>query len=136
YEVIFRGETLRITRVIEAGMYTDIKPVFIDNIRFVGQENLGFTDLSGEYAHYTGKIYINTWNDKIYFTELNPVDIYLVNSLVGRIHVSFDNGEGLFVDKSVEYATKLYEYANPPQCLAQHLFIPDFFEYEINKEIH
>lgn len=135
YEVIFRGEVLRITRVIEEGMYLDIKPVFIDNIRFMGKENLGFTDLSGEYAHYTGNLYFNTRNGIRYFTDINPVDIYLVNDTAGRLHISFDNGAGLFVDKSGEYGMELYKHTDPPQRLAQYFFIPDFFEYKMNREM-
>lgn len=136
YEVIFLGETLRITRVIEEGTYTEIKPVFIENISFIGKENLGYTDLSGEYAHYTGKLYFKTRTGIRYFSDLNPVDIYLVNDVSKRIHISFDGGAGLFVDKSSEYATELYKHTDPPPKLARYFSIPDYFEYKFSKEMY
>ncbi len=134
YEVIFRGEILKITRVIEDGEYTVIKPVFIDNIRFINQENLDFTDLSGEYAHYTGNLYFKTRNGIRYFTDFNPVDIYLVNDTAGRLYISFNEREGLFVD--IRDEKELYKHIDPPKHLAKYFFMPDFFEYEIDKEMH
>ncbi len=133
--VIFRGEILRITKVLLDGNYTEIKPVFIDDITYMGIENLGYTDLSGDYAHYTAKLFFMTKNGKRYFTDLNPVDIYLVNEKAGRLHISFDSGEGLFVDKSGDYGTELYKHADPPPKLARFFFIPDFFEYQYSKEV-
>lgn len=136
YEVIFRDETLRIARVIEEGNCTEIKPFFIDNIYFVGKENLGYTDLSGEYAHFTGKMYFITYNGKRYFTDLNPVDVYLVNEMSGRLHISFDGGAGLFVDKSSEFLPELYKHLDPPPRLARYFKIPDYFEYNFSKEMY
>ncbi len=133
--VIFRGEILRITKVLLDGDYTEIKPVFIDDITYMGIENLGYTDLSGDYAHYTAKLFFMTKKGKRYFTDLNPVDIYLVNEKAGRLHISFDGGEGLFVDKSGDYGTELYKHADPPPKLARFFFIPDFFEYQYSKEV-
>jgi hypothetical protein len=77
-----------------------------------------------------------TRNGKRYFTDLNPVDIYLISEKAGRLHMSFDKGEGLFVDKSGDYGTELYKHADPPSKLAQYFFIPDFFEYECNEEMN
>jgi hypothetical protein len=134
--VIFRGETLKITQVLEEGVHTEIKPVYVEEINYIGTENLGYTDLSGEYAHYTAKLFFLTRNGKRHFTDLNPVDIYLVNETAGRIHISFDDGAGLFVDKSGDYGIELYKHADPPPKLARYFFIPDFFEYKYSKEIN
>lgn len=134
--VIYRGEVLRITRILMDGDYTDIKPVYADNINYIGVENLGYTDLSGDYAHYTAKLYFMTRNGKRFFTNLNPVDIYLVNEKVGRLHITFDGGEGLFIDKSGDYGVELYKHTDPPPKLARYFFIPDFFEYQFSKERH
>jgi hypothetical protein len=134
--VVFRGETLKITQVLEEGVHTKIKPVYAEEISYIGTENLGYTDLSGEYAHYTAKLFFITRNGKRYFTDLNPVDIYLVNETAGRIHISFDDGAGLFVDKSGDYGIELYKHADPPPKLARYFFIPDFFEYEYSKEMN
>ncbi len=136
FEVIFCGETLRVTQIIEDGYYTEIKPFFIDDICYIGKENLGYTDLSGEYAHYKGKMYFITRNGKRYFTDLNPVDIYLVNEVAGRLHISFDDGAGLFIDKSGEFTPELYKYADPPPKLARFFTIPDYFEYKFSKEMY
>jgi hypothetical protein len=134
-EVIFRGKTLLITRVLEEGNYTEIKPVFIEEIDYIGTENLGYTDLSGDYAHYTGKMFFLTRNEKRYFTDLNPVDIYLVNEHAGRIHISFGGGAGLFVDKRDDYGAELYKHTDPPRKLARYFFMPDFFEFLCSKEM-
>ncbi|MDR0652631.1 MAG: hypothetical protein LBG12_04920 [Synergistaceae bacterium] len=134
--VILRGETLRITRVLEEGNYTEIKPVFIEEIDYVGTENLGYADLSGDYAHYTGKMFFFTREGKRYFTYFNPVDIYLVNEHAGRIHISFGGGEGLFVDKRDDYEAELYKHVDPPRKLASYFFIPDFFEFQCSKEMY
>lgn len=136
YEIIFRGETLLIAQVIEDGSHTEIKPFFIDDIRFVGKENLGYTDLCGEYAHYTGMMYFITRNGKRYFADLNPVDIYLVNETAGRLHISFDSGAGLFIDKSGDYLPELYKHTDPPPKLARFFTIPDYFEFMISKEMY
>ena len=70
-------------------------------------------------------------NDDVYFRDLNPVDIYLVNEKAGRLHISFNDGEGLFIDKSSGYKAELYKHTDPPQKLARYFFFPDFFEYEV-----
>jgi len=134
--VIFKGEILRITGVIMDGNFTVIKPVFIENIHYVGIENLGYTDLSGDYAHYTAEMYFITRKGKRFFTNLNPVDIYLVNEKAGRIHISFGGGEGLFIDKSGDYVVELYKHLDPPAKLANYFFIPDFFKFQFSKERH
>lgn len=134
--VIFRGEILKIEKILLDGEYTEIKPVYVDEITYVGIENLGYTDLSGDYAHYTAKLFFITQNGKRYFTDLNPVDIYLVNEKAGRLHLSFNDGEGLFIDKSSGYKAELYKHTDPPQKLARYFFFPDFFEYEYSKEMH
>ncbi len=134
--VIFRGEILRITQVIEEGNYTKIKPVFVEDITFIGTENLGYNDLSGDYAHYTAKLYFMTKNGKRYFTDLNPVDIYLVNDKSGILHISFQRGAGLFIDRSGDYGTELYKHVDPPRILEKYFNIPDFFVYQYSKEMH
>ncbi|MPM82460.1 hypothetical protein SDC9_129521 [bioreactor metagenome] len=134
FTVIFRGEILCIEKILIDGEYTEIKPVYADEITYVGIENLGYTDLSGDYAHYTAKLFFITQNGKRYFTDLNPVDIYLVNEKAGRLHISFNDGEGLFIDKSSGYKAELYKHADPPQRLAKYFFFPDFFEYQYSKE--
>jgi hypothetical protein len=128
-EVIFRDEILRVSRVIEEGNFVDIKPFFIEEIVFIGKENLGYTDLCGEYPHYTGKMCFLTRNGKRYFTDLNPVDIYLVNESACRLHITFDQGEGLFIDKSEEYTPELFKHRDPPPKLARYFTFPDYFEY-------
>jgi hypothetical protein len=133
--VVFRGEILRITQVIEEGNYTEIKPVYAEGITYIGAENLGYTDLSGDYAHYTAKLFFMTKNGKRYFTELNPVDIYLVNDKSGILHISFRDGDGLFIDRSGDYGTELYKHADPPHRLEKHFNIPDFFIYQYSKEM-
>lgn len=130
-EVIFRGETLQVSRVIEEGNFFDIKPFFIEDIAFIGKENLGYTDLCGEYPHYTGKLFFLTHNGKRHFTDLNPVDIYLVNEKACRLHITFDQGEGLFIDKSGEYMPELFKHRDPPPKLARFFTFPDYFEYKI-----
>lgn len=134
--VIFHGEILRIEKVLLDGKYTEIKPVFVEDISYVEIENLGYTDLSGDYAHYTAKLFFITQNGKRYFTDLNPVDIYLVNEKAGRLHISFNDGEGLFIDKSSGYKAELYKHTDPPQKLARYFFFPDFFEFQYSKEMH
>ena len=134
--VIFNGEILRITQVIEEGNYTEIKPVYAEDITYIGTENLGYTDLSGDYAHYTAKLYFMTKNGKRFFTDLNPVDIYLVNDKSGILHISFRDGEGLFIDRSGDYGTELYKHVDPPQRLERYFSIPDFFIYHYSKEMH
>lgn len=131
FAVIFRGEILRIEKVLLDGEPIEIKPVYADEITYVGIENLGYTDLSGDYAHYTAKLFFKTMNDDVYFRDLNPVDIYLVNEKAGRLHISFNDGEGLFIDKSSGYKAELYKHTDPPQKLARYFFFPDFFEYEV-----
>lgn len=131
FSVIFRGEILRIEKVLLDGEPIEIKPVYADEITYVGIENLGYTDLSGDYAHYTAKLFFKTMNDDVYFRDLNPVDIYLVNEKAGRLHISFNDGEGLFIDKSSGYKAELYKHTDPPQKLARYFFFPDFFEYEV-----
>ncbi len=133
--VIFYGEVLRITQVIEEGNYTEIKPVYAEGITYIGTENLGYTDLSGDYAHYTAKLYFMTKNGKRYFTDLNPVDIYLVNDKSGILHISFRDGDGLFIDRSGDYGTELYKHVDPPQRLKKYFNIPDFFIYHCSKEM-
>ena len=135
-EVIFRGETLRVTRVIEDGNYIEIKPFYIKEIRYIGKENLGYTDLNGEYAHFAGKISYIANGERRYFSELNPIDIFLVNEAAGRVHLSFDEGAGLFVDQSCEHLPELCKRANPPQRLARFFSIPDYFEFDFCKEIY
>lgn len=130
-EVIFRGETLLISRVIEEGEFVDIRPFFIEDIAFIGKENLGYTDLCGEYPHYTGKLFFLTRNGKRHFTDLNPVDIYLVNESACRLHITFDQGEGLFIDKRGEYTPELFKHRDPPPRLARFFTFPDYFEYKI-----
>lgn len=134
--VIFRGEILRITQVIEEGNLTEIKPVFVEGITYIGKENLGYTDLSGNYAHYTAKLFFITRNGKCYFTDLNPVDIYLVNDKSGILHISFRDGDGLFIDKSGDYGTELYKHIDPPPRLEKYFNIPDFFVYQYSKEMY
>jgi hypothetical protein len=134
--VIFRGEILRITKVIEEGNFTEIKPVFVEGITYIGTENLGYTDLSGDYAHYTAKLFFMTRNGKRYFTDLNPVDIYLVNDKSGILHISFRDGDGLFIDKSGDYGTELYKHIDPPPRLEKYFNIPDFFVYQYSKEMY
>lgn len=134
--VIFYGEVLRITQVIEEGNYTEIKPVYAEGITYIGTENLGYTDLSGDYAHYTAKLYFMTKNGKRYFTDLNPVDIYLVNDKSGILHISFRDGDGLFIDRSGDCGAELYKHVNPPQRLEKYFNIPDFFIYHCSKEMH
>ncbi len=134
--VIFYGEILRITQVIEEGNYTEIKPVYAEGITYIGTENLGYTDLSGDYAHYTAKLYFMTKNGKRYFTDLNPVDIYLVNDKSGILHISFRDGDGLFIDRSGDYGTELYKHVDPPPRLEKYFNIPDFFIYHYSKEMH
>lgn len=133
--VIFRDEILRIDKVLLDGEYTEIKPVYAEDIIYVGIENLGYTDLSGDYAHYTAKLFFITQTGKRYFSDLNPVDIYLVNEKAGRLHISFNDGEGLFIDKSSGYKAELYKHTDPPQELARYFFFPDFFEYQYSKEM-
>lgn len=133
--VIFRGEILRITQVIEEGTYTNIKPVYAEGITYIGTENLGYTDLSGDYAYYTAKLFFMTKNGKRYFTDLNPVDIYLVNDKSGILHISFCDGEGLFIDRSGDYGTELYKHIDPPQMLEKYFNIPDFFIFQYSKEM-
>jgi len=133
--VIFRGEILRITQVIEEGTYTNIKPVYAEGITYIGTENLGYTDLSGDYAYYTAKLFFMTKNGKRYFTDLNPVDIYLVNDKSGILHISFCDGEGLFIDRSGDYGTELYKHIDPPQILEKYFNIPDFFIFQYSKEM-
>jgi hypothetical protein len=135
-EVIFRGEILRITQVVEEGNYTVIKPVYAECITYIGTENLGYTDLSGDYAHYTAKLYFMTKNGERYFTDLNPVDIYLVNDKSGILHISFRDGDGLFIDRRGDYGPELYKHVDPPQRLEKYFNIPDFFIYEYSKEMH
>lgn len=130
-EVIFRDETLRVSRVIEEGNFVDIKPFFIEDIDFIGKENLGYTDLCGEYPHYMGKLFFLTRNGKRHFIDLNPVDIYLVNESARRLHITFDQGEGLFIDKSGEYMPELFKHRDPPPKLARFFTFPDYFEYKI-----
>lgn len=133
--VIFRGETLRIDRVLLDREGIEIKSVYADNITFVGIENLGYTDLSGDYAHYTAKLFFKTMNGNVDFRDLNPVDIYLVNEKSGLLHISFNDGEGLFIDKSSDYKAELYKHTDPPQKLARYFFFPDFFEFQYSKEM-
>lgn len=127
--VIFRGETLRIDRVLLNREGIEIKPVYADNITFVGIENLRYTDLSGDYAHYTAQLFFETRNGNVYFRDFNPVDIYLVNEKSGLLHISFNRGEGLFIDKRNDFKAELYKHMDPPQRLAQYFFFPDFFEF-------
>jgi hypothetical protein len=134
--VIFCDEILRITKVLMDGKYTEIKPVYADGITYIGMENLDYTDLSGNYAHYTAMLYFMTRSGKRYFTDLNPVDIYLVSEKAGRLHISFGGGEGLFIDKRVDYGTELYKHTDPPREFARYFLIPDFFEYEYVKEMN
>lgn len=133
--VIFRSEILRIAQVIEEGNYTDIKPVYAEDITYIGTENLGYTDLSGDYAHYTARLFFMTKNGKRYFTDLNPVDIYLVNDKSGILHISFRDGDGLFIDRSGDYGTELYKHVDPPQRLEKYFNIPDFFIFQYSKEM-
>lgn len=133
--VIFRGETLRIDRVLLDREGIEIKPVYADNITFVGIENLGYSDLSGDYAHYTARLFFTTMNGNVDFRDLNPVDIYLVNEKSGLLHISFNDGEGLFIDRSSDYKAELYKHTDPPQKLAKFLFFPDFFEFQYSKEM-
>ena len=133
--VIFRGETLRIDRVLLNREGIEIKPVYADNITFVGIENLGYFDLSGDYAHYTAKLFFITQNGKRYFTDLNPVDIYLVNEKSGLLHISFNDGDGLFIYRSSGYKAELYKHTDPPQQLKPYVFFPDFFEFQYSKEM-
>lgn len=133
---IFRGEIISITKVIEAGNYTEIKPVYAEDITYIGTENLGYTDLNGDYAHYTAKLFFLTKNGKRYFTELNPVDIYLVNEKSGILHISFREGDGLFIDKRGEFGIELYKNIDPPLKLEKYFNIPDFFVYQYSKEIY
>ena len=81
-------------------------------------------------------MYFITRNGRRYFTDLNPVDIYLVNEVAGRLHISFDDGAGLFVDKSSEYTPELFKHADPPPKLARFFTIPDYFEYNLCKEMY
>lgn len=133
--VLFRGEILQINKVIEEGKYTNIKPVFAEGITYIGTENLGYIDLSGDYSHYTAELFFMTRNGISYFSDLNPVDIYLVNEKSGIIHISFREGDGLFIDKRGEYEAELYKYADPPQKVAMYFNIPDFFVFQHSKEI-
>jgi len=135
FAVIFRGEKLRIEKVLLGGESIEIKPVYADEITYVGIENLGYTDLSGDYPHYTAKLFFKTMNGNIYFRDLNPVDIYLVNESAGRLHISFNGGAGLFIDKCSGYKAELYKHTDPPKRRAKDFIIPDFFEYEVQKEI-
>lgn len=136
FAVIFRGEVVRIEKVLLDGEPIEIKPVYADEITYVGIENLGYTDLSGDYAHYTARLFFITQTGKRYFTDLNPVDIYLVNEKAGRLHISFNDGEGLFIDKSSVDKAELYKHTDPPQRLARFFFFPDFFECQYSKEMH
>lgn len=133
--VLFRGEILQINQVIEEGIYTTIKPVFAEDITYIGTENLGYTDLNGDYSHYTAKLFFSTRNGRRYFSDLNPVDIYLVNENSGILHISFHQGEGLFIDKRGEFGAELYKHTDPPQKLGKYFNIPDFFVYQHSKEI-
>ena len=132
-EVVFRDATLRVSQVIEDGNYIEIKPFFIENIAFIGKENLGYTDLSGEYPHYTAQLYFSTRSGKRYFTDFNPLDIYLVNENARRLHITFDQGEGLLIDKSGEYMPELYKHRDPPPKLAKWFSFPDYFEYTLEE---
>ena len=132
--VIFRDVTLCIERVIVEGDYIDIKHVYVENICYIGMENLGYTDLSGEYAHYTAVLYYYSRDGKVYFTEFNPVDIYLVNEKSGIVHISFHDGEGLLVYKNNEHGSELYKYVDPPKRMMNYFVFPDFFEFQYIKE--
>jgi hypothetical protein len=131
--VIFDNKILRINEVIYNGKNITIKPVFADKITYVGNENLGFTDLSGNYGHYTANLFFNTMNGKVYFRDLNPVDIYLVNETAGRLHISFDEGEGLFIDMT-KCIPELFKHVNLPTNIARYLKIPDFFIFNSCQE--
>ena len=135
FAVIFLGKILRIEKILLDGEPIEIKPVYVEDISYVGVENLGFTDLSGDYAHYMAKLFFITQTGKQYFPDLNPVDIYLVNEKAGRLHITFNEGEGLFIDKSNGYKAELYMHNDPPRKLAQYFFFPDFFEFEVSKEM-
>ena len=125
--VILRDSILCITQVKEGGRITEIKPVYAEIIAYKGKENLGYNDLSGDYAHYTAKLYFMARNEKRYFTDLNPVDIYLVNDTTGILHISFRDGEGLFIEKRGDYNDAvLYKYVDPPSWCKEHFSIPDF----------
>ncbi len=76
-----------------------------------------------------------TRNGKIYFSDLNPVDIYLVNEKSGILHISFRDGDGLFVDRSGDCGTELYKHVDPPQQLQKYFNIPDFFLFQYSKEM-
>lgn len=133
--VTFRNKVLRITKVTMDGVDIDIKPVYADEIKYIGTENLGYTDLSGDYAHFSANLFFMTRNGKRYFTDLNPVDVYLVNETSARLHISFDEGEGLFVDKSDSHCAELYIHIDPPRDRARYYFMPDYYEYEYSKEM-
>lgn len=133
--VIFRSKILRITKVTMDGNYIKIKPIYADEITYIGTKNLNYTDLSGDYAHFTAKLFFMTCYGRRYFTDLNPVDIYLVSETSSRLHISFDDGEGLFINGSGNYGAELYIHTDPPRERARYFFMPDYYEYEYCEEM-
>jgi len=130
-KVIFRDETLCIAGFTKDGRSMKMIPFFVEKIDFIGNEALGYTDLSGEYPHYKGKMYFIHNNAKRYFSEFNPVDIYLVNEESHRLYITFDQGEGLFIDMRPECRPRLYINRDPPKRLQKWFDFPDYFEYFI-----
>lgn len=127
--VIFRGETLQITQVIENGEFIKIKPVYLEDVIYIETETLDYTDLSGDYARYTANLFYMTREGKRYFRDLNPVEVYLVNERSRTLHITFREGDGLFTDKRGYYGVELYKHADPPREQRKFFAIPDFFVY-------
>ncbi len=127
--VIFRGETLRIDSILLDRKVIEIKPIYAADIKFVGVENLGYSDLSGDYAHYTATLFFKTKSGCRYFKNFNPVDIYLINENSRILHISYCDGDGLLIDKRDDYKAQLYEHRDPPKKLASCFFFPDFYEF-------
>ena len=129
-EFIFEDEIIKVDKVIINGKTTNIKPIYLENIIYQGIENLGYTDLDGEYPHYKADMFFKTRYEKVYFVKFNPVDIYLVNPKTNIIHITFDDGEGFLIDYSQEYKPEIFKKLEPPKSMKHKFNIPDFFKYE------
>ena len=98
-----------------------IKPVYLEDVVYIGRKTLDILDLSGDYAHCSQSL-LHDQEGKRYFID-PTLWKYLVNERSRTLHITFREGDGLFIDKRGYYGVELFKHADPPRSSVSLLFL-------------
>jgi hypothetical protein len=133
------GKVLQIKQAVVENQCIDISPVYIRNLRYLGEESNPLYAM--KYACYRGECYcLNEHNDKVYFWggkyggsdkqkyQLNPVRIKVINNEL--LEITTSDGDGLYMKK---HGYKITD--DKPAHSRRFLYvIADCYVYQIEEE--